>query len=235
MQIAGIQRLTLLDYPGHTACTVFTAGCNFRCGYCHNPEMVLPDKIAALKNSLIPEEALYNFLEARVGLLDGVCITGGEPTLQGDLLAVLQKIRDKGFKVKLDTNGSNPGVLRECLEKNLVQYVAMDIKASPERYAQAAGTRVMVENIAESRDMLMGSGIDYEFRTTVLPWLHDMDEFGALLASIRGAKRYFLQNFRGAQGCLDEGLAERRGFSDEELVGMLEMARGVVEYAELRV
>lgn len=192
MHIGGMQKLTLLDYPGKVACTVFLSGCNLRCPYCHNPGLVLPDQINAPG---IPESEVFAFLEQRKGKLDGICITGGEPTLQPELPGFLEKLRELGYAIKLDTNGTYPGMLKGLLRDGILDYVAMDIKNSPQRYAETCGGADVLSGVRESVDLLLDSSIEYEFRTTVCKPLHtekEMEEIGHWLG---GAKRYFLQPF----------------------------------------
>jgi len=227
MQISAIQKLTLLDFPGRTACTVFTPGCNFRCGYCHNAEFVLPEKIKKISADFIPEEAVFNFLKKRQGLLDGICITGGEPTLQVGLSAFLKKVRRLGFKIKLDTNGSMPKVVRELFYRRLLDYVAMDIKASPENYEKLVGVNVINE-IRQTRDLIMQSGVEYEFRTTLVREIVDAEEFKKILEFVRGASKYFLQNFETRGGCLQREFEQYHGFNRLELEEMCNQARKFV-------
>ena len=192
MRIGGLQKLTLLDYPGKVACTVFLSGCNLRCPYCHNPALVLPEQSNAPG---MPESEVFAFLEQRKGKLDGICITGGEPTLQPELPGFLEKLRGLGYAIKLDTNGTNPGMLNGLLRDGILNYVAMDIKNSPSRYAETCGGADVLSKVRESADLLLNSPTDYEFRTTVCKPLHtekEMEEIGHWLG---GAKRYFLQPF----------------------------------------
>ena len=192
MRIAGIQKLTLLDYPGKIACTVFLSGCNLRCPYCHNPGLVLPE--CGNGSEMLVAEVLA-FLERRKGKLDGVCVTGGEPTLQLELPAFLEKLRLLGFAVKLDTNGTNPGMLKVLLRNGVLDYVAMDIKNSPSRYAETCSGTDILSQVQASVDLLLNGATGYEFRTTVCKPLHterDMAEIGRWL---KGAKHYFLQAF----------------------------------------
>ncbi len=192
MQIGGTQKLTLLDYPGKVACTVFLSGCNLRCPYCHNPSLVLPKKINTTE---IPAAELLHFLEKRKGKLEGVCITGGEPTLHRELPSLLWQLQSMGFAVKLDTNGTNPVLLEQLIRDNLLNYVAMDIKNSPLRYSETCGGIDLLAQVKKSAALLMDGPVEYEFRTTVCAPLHtpqDMDEIGRWL---KGAKRYFLQPF----------------------------------------
>jgi pyruvate formate lyase activating enzyme len=171
MQIAGIQKTTLLDYPGKVATTIFTAGCNFRCGFCHNAEQVLPELIVKESSHFIPEEAFFNFLDQRKSILDAVVICGGEPTLQPDLKNFIQKIKNLGFLVKLDTNGHAVDIVRDLIDEKLIDYVAMDIKTSPSKYAELVGVDLGEKYFASHNamlDLLKNSGIEYEFRTTVI-------------------------------------------------------------------
>ena len=200
MKIHGLQKMTLLDFPEHVACTVFLGGCDLRCPYCHNYELAT-GKVPPV----MEEEELLAFLAKRKGLLDGVAITGGEPCLHRDLPDFIARIRALGFAVKLDTNGTHPDMLREVLEKGLVDYVAMDVKNCPARYALTAGLTeketdensepAFVSAVRESVRILMESGTDYEFRTTVVDELHEVQDFEEIGRWIRGAKRYFLQCF----------------------------------------
>lgn len=192
MRIGGLQKLTLLDYPGKVACTVFLSGCNLRCPYCHNPALVLPEQSNAPG---MPESEVFAFLEQRKGKLDGICITGGEPTLQPELPGFLEKLRGLGYAIKLDTNGTNPGMLNRLLHDGILNYVAMDIKNSPSRYAETCGGADVLSKVRESADLLLNSPTDYEFRTTVCKPLHTEKEMEEIGRWLRGAKRYFLQPF----------------------------------------
>ncbi len=191
MEIYGLQKLTLLDYPGQVACTVFFGGCDFRCPFCHNYELV--------EGSIPPimeENALLSFLQKRQGLLDGVCLTGGEPLLQNGLPDLMAAIRALGYRVKLDTNGGHPERLRKILNAKLADYVAMDIKNSPEHYPKTVGRPDYdLAPVKESVQLLLEGETDYEFRTTVVAQLHTESDFLAIGSWIRGARRYFLQPF----------------------------------------
>lgn len=210
MQILGLNRTTLLDYPEHVAATVFTGGCNFRCPFCHNMDLVLGEVEPALST-----EDFFAFLEKRKGILDGVCITGGEPTLQKDLPDFIRGIRDKGYLVKLDTNGYRPKVLEELLRENLLDYVAMDIKSSVENYPRVTGMADLdVTGIQESVSLLKSAGIPYEFRTTVVKGLHRIDEFDEIGRWLQGAEAYFLQAFRENEKVPDKSLSS---FSEAEM------------------
>ena len=199
--IAGIQKLTLLDYPGHTACTVFLAGCNMRCPFCHNAEL-----FGGKVEEVMSTDAFLKFLTTRQGLLDGVVVTGGEPTLQKDLGDFLGKVKALGYAVKLDTNGTNPEMLKSIVSAGLVDYVAMDIKNTFEKYPVTAGCGgVDVAKIEESIDLLLTDVVDYEFRTTVTAELHTPQDIGGIASRIRGAKRYFLQNFKDSGDIVSGG------------------------------
>ena len=191
MRLHGLQKMTLLDFPGRVACTVFLGGCDFRCPFCHNYELV--DGSAP---PIMEDSELFAFLEKRRGLLDGVAITGGEPCLRPELPDFMRRIRDMGYGVKLDTNGTHPALLRTILEEGLADYVAMDIKNRPEKYAQTVGLpAVDLVPVRESVSLLMHGGIEYEFRTTVVDEFHEADDFEAIGAWIAGARHYFLQAF----------------------------------------
>jgi pyruvate formate lyase activating enzyme len=223
MQIAAVQKLTLLDFPGKTACTVFVPGCNFRCGYCHNPELVEPKLVEKTAKNLISEEDFFGFLAKRKGMLDGVCVTGGEPTLQKDLPDFLKQIRRRGFLVKLDTNGSRPDVLEKLFKARLLDYVALDVKSSPEGYEKLVGVDVS-EKIQSSKNLIMQSGVPYEFRTTLVRELVDEKEWEKILEFVKGAEKFFLQNFEGKHGCLDSAFEKYHGFTNSELKKMCEQA-----------
>lgn len=192
MVIYGLQKLSLLDFPGKTACTVFTGGCNWRCPFCHNASLV-----TALNTvEPVPEEEFFAFLNKRKGILDGVCITGGEPLLQPDIINFIKKIREFGYSIKLDTNGSFPDKLKEVVNSGLVDYVAMDIKNSPDNYPLTTGiSDVDMTNIYESAEFLMSGKVDYEFRTTVVKELHSQADFEKISEWLKGAKQLFLQSF----------------------------------------
>ena len=227
MQILGLNKTTLLDYPEHVAATVFTGGCNFRCPFCHNMDLVLGEVEPALST-----EDFFAFLEKRKGSLDGVCITGGEPTLQKDLPDFIRGIRDKGYLVKLDTNGYRPKVLEELLRENLLDYVAMDIKSSVENYPRVTGMADLdVTGIQESVSLLKSAGIPYEFRTTVVKGLHRIDEFDEIGRWLQGAEAYFLQAFRENEKVPDKSLSS---FSEAEMREMKQLAERYIERVELR-
>ena len=206
MILGGLQKLTLIDYPGHIAATVFTVGCNFRCPFCHNPELVSGSRYLV---SGILEKEFFELLKNRKGKLEGICITGGEPTIQPDLVEFIKKIKDLGFKVKLDTNGARPDVLRLLYAKKLLDFVAMDIKNYPEKYAKTANSKVDIERIKLSVDLIRNSGVDYEFRTTVVPGLHKEGDFAKIGKWIEGSKKYVLQRYEDKGKILDQDLKRK--------------------------
>ena len=190
MKICGLQKTTLLDFPGHVAATVFTGGCNFRCPFCHNSEL-LPGTVEAEYET----GEVLDFLRKRKGILEGVCITGGEPTLQPDLEDFIRSVRELGLLVKLDTNGTNPDMLEALAQEGLLDYAAMDIKNSPDRYAETCGGVDLLGPVKRSAALLMAGAVDYEFRTTVCAPLHTPEEMAGIGRWLKGAKRYFLQPF----------------------------------------
>ncbi len=219
MEIAGLQKLTLLDYPGLTACTVFTPGCNFRCPFCHNGSLVL----APEQEPRLPQEEIFAFLQKRKGVLQGVCVTGGEPLLQPDIADFLGKVKALGYKVKLDTNGSFPEKLQRLIQDGLVDFVAMDIKNSPAKYAATAGcsTPGMLDKVKQSATYLMEGHVPYEFRTTVVNPLHTEEDIKAIGQWLQGAAKYALQNFEDGPLVIEKGLS---GFSKEQLRAMQTVA-----------
>lgn len=192
MEFYGLQKCTLLDYPGKVACTVFTGGCNFRCPYCHNSELVLRPQGA------IDESEILAFLQKRQKILDGICVTGGEP-LMYDLTGFLRQVRAMGYCIKLDTNGSYPQRLKQLVLDGLIDYVAMDIKSSPNGYALASGVTVDLDAVRQSVEFLLSDAVDYEFRTTVVRELHSEADFIAIGKWLKGAKRYYLQAFKDSE------------------------------------
>ena len=192
MRIAGFQKLTLLDYPGKVACTVFTMGCNYRCPFCHNSTLVRPERFTAD----IPQEDIFAFLKKRVGILEGVCITGGEPTLHSGLRGFIKRVKDMGFAVKLDTNGSNPGLLGRLMDEGLLDYVAMDIKNTLAKYPQTAGVSALnVNPVIENAELLLQERIPFEFRTTLVREYHTPEDIQEIGRWLQGAPRYILQSF----------------------------------------
>ena len=228
MRLGGIQKLTLLDYPGTVACTVFTLGCNMRCPFCHNSLLVTK----ADEAEVYPEEEFFKFLGKRRGILDGVCVTGGEPLIHSDAGEFIAKIKAMGFKVKLDTNGSFPDRLEEILKSGNVDYVAMDIKNSPEKYAMTIGLENYdLSEIEKSKNYLLENHVDYEFRTTIVREFHEPEDLKKIGEWIRGAKHYYLQNFEDHGTCIQAGLGE---VDLHTLETMKRIAGEYVEHIEIR-
>ena len=229
MLISGLQKMTLLDYPGQVACTVFTGGCNFRCPFCHNAQLVLPKRM----DDGNMEEEVLRFLKKRSGLLDGVAITGGEPLLHEDMADFLRRVRDLGYRIKLDTNGSFPERLRSLVEEGLVDRVAMDIKNAPLLYAKTVGEpRFDIEAVEHSKDYLLQGHVEYEFRTTVVRGLHTAESLCAAARWIEGASEYYLQQYKDSGDIIAPYALS--AFTDEEMRTLLEQVRSVLPAAQLR-
>lgn len=226
MLISGLQKLTLLDYPGKTACTVFCYGCNFLCPFCHNALLVTEKA-----ESLIPEEEILSFLKKRQGILDGVCVTGGEPALQKDLKDFLGKIKEMGFLVKLDTNGYKPQILREIIDEGLCDYVAMDIKNTPEKYSVTVGKEIDTDKIIESINILKEGKVPCEFRTTVVRDFHTAEDIEAIATLIKGEIPYFLQQFKDSGQLIEDGLS---AYTDEEMHTLTQRAKLILPKTSLR-
>ena len=230
MLISGIKKTTLLDYPGKVSCIIFTAGCNLRCQYCHNSEFVLPEKIKLIKD-FIPEEIFFNFLKTKIWLLDGVVICWGEPTLQKDLELFCQKIKDMWFLVKLDTNWQNPDILKKLLEKNLLDYIAMDIKWDYENLENLIW-KYDKQKYFESIKLIKNSDIDSEFRTTLIKNYHSLDDFETVVKQITGAKKYFLQNYKWGNTLQED--FDGKSFLSWELIDFKNIALQYVEKCTIR-
>jgi pyruvate formate lyase activating enzyme len=230
MEIRGLNKTTLLDYPEHVAATIFVGGCNFRCPFCHNSGLLGPASGDA--SEVLSVEEVLSFLRKRRGILQGVCITGGEPTLQPDLEAFIRACRELGYLIKLDTNGYRPEVLESLLGKGLLDYVAMDIKASAGGYPLACGVLdVDLAKIKRSIDLLMTSPVCYEFRTTVVKGIHEIEEFEEIGRMIQGARAYYLQAYRENENVLCPGFA---AFSAEEMQKMADIAKKYVDRVGIR-
>lgn len=228
MKIQGLQKLTLLDYPEKVACTIFTAGCNFRCPFCHNASLVTHVD----GEHDIPEEEVWRFLKKRQGVLDGVCVTGGEPLLQPDVETFIQKIKELGFLVKLDTNGSNFETMRRLVEAKAVDYVAMDIKNSLDKYGETSGIQDYgVDSIIQSVDYLMSGKVPYEFRTTVVKEFHKREDFAAIGTWLHGAHKYYLQGFVDSGDLVQPGL---HGYTKDIMEQALEIVKVNIPNAKLR-
>lgn len=231
MIIAGLQKFSLIDYPGKTCAILFTRGCNFRCGYCHNPELVLPKQYARE----IPLKSIFSFLENRKGKLDAVSITGGEPTQHRDLIELIRKIRNMGFLIKLDSNGSRPEILKTIIEQKIVDYLAMDVKAPLRDYKKVVGWPVPVEKLQQSILLIMNSGIEYEFRTTIVKSLISKDDIKEIAKTIKGARNYFLQTFRSRpSGLVDSNFNQEVSYSEAELKELAQECEGYVSFCAVR-
>lgn len=230
MLIGGLQKTSLLDYPGKISAIVFTQGCNFRCPYCHNPELLKAD--GNTQNMSVP--SVLDFLKTRTGKLDGVVITGGEPCLHADLPEFIKEIKQLGFLVKLDTNGSCPGMLERLINENLLDYIAMDIKAPPDKYPLIAGVKTDVEKIQQSAKLIMESKIDYEFRTTVLKSMLNFEDFEKIGSFIRGARRYYLQKFVPSKALDENLLTNYENYTNDELMNICELLRLQVNFVHVR-
>ncbi len=227
MLISGLQKLTLLDFPGTVSCIVFTHGCNFRCPFCHNSSLV--DGPAREE---ISENEVVDFLKSRKNILDGVVVSGGEPLLHPDIAEFLKKVKELGYKVKIDTNGTKPEMLKKLVNDGLVDYVAMDIKNSPEQYKSATGVDGLLEAVTESKDFLLSGNVEYEFRTTVVKGIHTKEQLVSLAKWIKGAKKYYLQKYKCSENVLNpEGLDS---FSDEEMEGFLAEISSIINMSCIR-
>lgn len=231
MKIGGLQPVTLLDYPHKVAAIIFTSGCNMRCHFCYNPNLVLPELIG--EQTFLPEEDVLNFLSRRKKYLDAVCITGGEPALHPDLEQMCQKIKDLGYLIKLDTNGLLPEAVENLIKKKLIDYIAMDIKGPIDTYENFCGVPANKDNIRQSITMIMASGVDHEFRSTLVKGLHKSSDVESMARLISGAKRYFLQNFNPQEKLVGQGV-EMDSFSHQEMAEFCELAGKYVELCNVR-
>lgn len=229
MNIQGIEKLSLLDYPGKLCCTIFTGGCSMRCPFCHNAPLVLGSTIEANR---MEWDELIQFLMSRTGLLDAVCISGGEPTLQQGLADRIREIKGLGFLVKLDTNGTNPKLIKELVDAGLVDYIALDVKNSPAKYAATAGMDSFdLGPVQESVEFLLSSPVDYEFRTTVVKELHDENDLLAIARWLKGAKRYYLQQFVDSGNTIKPGL---HAYPAAEMERFRQIIQPLIPSVELR-
>jgi len=231
IEIGGLQKTTLIDYPGKVACTVFLIGCNFRCPFCYSSELVLPERIKLQPR--IPEKEFFDFLEERKGLLEGVVICGGEPTIHKDLPKFIKKNKKIGYLIKLDTNGSNPEMLKQLTAEGLVDYVAMDIKAPKEKYDKATGVKVKIRDIEKSIDILKQGKIEYEFRTTVVPTIHLKEDVIEIAKWLSPAKKYFLQNFR-PEKTINSEFKKIKPYSEDFLIEIQKEISPYFEVCEVR-
>lgn len=228
MEIFGLEKMSLVDYDGLVAATLFTGSCNFKCGFCHNAALVIDYKTLPP----IPETEILDYLNKRRGILDGVCVSGGEPTLQKDLPEFIEKIKKLGYKVKLDTNGTNPEMIKTLFASGLIDYVAMDIKNDRENYAKIIGfDKFDTIKVEKSVDFLMCGGYDYEFRTTLINEYHKADNIKAIGEWIKGAKKYFLQKFKGGDHCIAQNL---NPVDDKTALSFIEILKETIPNVKLR-
>lgn len=240
MVIGGVEKLSLIDFPGFISVVIFTKSCNFRCHFCYNPMLVLANGEGEIENkkeeddSLLLEKNLLLFLKKRIGKIEGVVISGGEPTLQVDLKDFIMKIKKLGFKVKLDTNGTNPDIVEDLIKNNLIDYVAMDIKGPLSKYEEIIGLNIDIEKIKKSIKILMKNKVPYEFRTTLVPDLHKLEDISKMSEEISGAKKWFLQKFKSDINLVNNNFKNKSFFSDSEMNQMLELARKKVKNCQIR-
>ncbi|NMC51513.1 anaerobic ribonucleoside-triphosphate reductase activating protein [Candidatus Kuenenbacteria bacterium] len=230
MLIGGLQKTSLLDYPDKVAAIIFTAGCNFRCGFCYNSHLVT--KIDNKK--LLPEKEIFDFLSSRKNKLDAVVITGGEPTLHNDLPEFIKKIKELGLLIKLDTNGTNPNMLKKLINEKLVDYIAMDIKAPLPKYNKVVNVKVSPASIKKSIKLIMESGLPYEFRSTILPGLHSANDLIEMSQLIFGAEKYFLQKFIAADSLNDQDFRKFESFTDKQMKELAKLISLNVKFCEFR-
>ncbi len=231
MLIGRLQKMTLIDYPDKIACTVFVAGCNFRCPWCYSRELVLPEKIK--KQPCITEKEFFDFLKSRQGLLEGVVVCGGEPCLNKKLPRFVKKIKDLGYAVKIDTNGSNPDILKYLIDKRLIDYVAMDIKSPKEKYQKITAKKLNIKNIEKSILLLLENKVDYEFRTTIIPGLLEKKDIIKIANWINGAKKYYLQNFR-PEKTINSKFEKIKPYSQEYLLEIQRAISPLFEICQVR-
>ena len=240
MIIGGLEKLTLLDYPDHLAAIIFTQGCNFRCHFCYNPMLVLPRTGEDGKNkkekgfSPLSTEDLFLFLRERFGRLEGVVITGGEPTLHPDLPSFIKQIKEIGYLVKLDTNGTDPKMLQSLIDDKLIDYVAMDIKAPLDKYEETTSVKLDWDNIQKSVKIIMTSDLPYEFRTTVVPGLLVKDDFHKMGELIKGASKWYLQNFKSDTELVDANYKKQIGYTTKEMAEFAAIGQGYVDLCAVR-
>jgi len=240
MIIGGLEKLTLLDYPEHLAAIIFTQGCNFRCHFCYNPMLVLPREGGDEKNkkekgfSQLSLKNLFLFLSERFGRLEGVVITGGEPTLHPDLPSFIKKIKKIGYRVKLDTNGTNPLMLAQLIKDKLIDYIAMDLKAPFSKYQAVVGAPVDCNNLQKSVKIIMASGLPYEFRTTVVPGLLLPDDFAVMGESIKGADKWYLQRFKSDTDLVDAEYQAQAAYTLKEMAGFAAIGKKYTDLCEVR-
>ncbi|MGI6341201.1 MAG: anaerobic ribonucleoside-triphosphate reductase activating protein [Minisyncoccales bacterium] len=230
MKIGGLQKTTLIDYPGEIACIVFLTGCNFRCPFCYSKELVYDDP----NLFTLTEEDFFSFLKKRMGQLDGCVICGGEPTLNKEIFDFCKKIKGLDYKIKLDTNGSNPDIIQKLIKGNLIDYIAMDVKAPFCKYAKATGVKVDTKKIQTSIDIIKNSSIDYEFRTTIVPEIHEIGDIKKIVKQIAPAKKFFIQNFRNDKDLLSPHFNQIASFDECEIQKVISEIKQHFEICYLR-
>lgn len=228
MKIGGLQKTSLLDYPEEVSAIIWTVGCNFSCPFCYNKDLV-KGTIAE-----ISEDEVLSFLDKRKNMLDGLVISGGEPFLQEDITSFCEKVKKLGYLIKIDTNGMFPEKLKELIDKKLVDYIAMDIKAPKKKYAELAGTKIDIENIQKSIDIIMQSDVDYEFKTTYVPGLLVKEDIVEIGKWLDGSEKYFLQQFKNNTPTLSSDLEKVKSYSKEELIDVLEEIKPFFKYCDIR-
>jgi pyruvate formate lyase activating enzyme len=238
MIIGGLQKFSLLDFPENLSAVVFTKGCNFRCQFCYNPMLVWPEKVGKFNNkkghALINEADLFDFLKSRTGKLDAVVITGGEPTIHADLPEFIIKIRDLGFKIKLDSNGTNPEMLKKLVDQNLINYIAMDIKAPLSKYQTVVGVKTDLNKIKKSVKIITELGLPYEFRSTLIPGMHNEGDIEKIGVLIKGAEKWFLQRFKSDIELVNLKLNGQKPFTIQEMGKMKKIGEKYVKFCEIR-
>lgn len=238
MLIGSLQKFSLLDYPGHLSAIIFTQGCNLECQFCYNPMLVWPTERSELKQKdhhlLVEEDDLFAFLRSRAKKLDAVVLTGGEPTIQADLPDFVAKIKKLGYQVKLDTNGTNPDMIKKLISKKLVDYIAMDIKAPKDKYKKTTGKSIDFKKIEKSVKIIKESNLPYEFRTTIVPGLLDKNDIEKIAKIIKGADIWFLQQFKQDTELFNKKLKKIKPYSKKELEEMCTYAKKYVNKCEIR-
>lgn len=229
MLISGIQKTSLIDYPGKICTILFTRGCNFSCGFCHNPELVNKDKYIPI----IPNEEILQFLKRRKDLIEAITITGGEPTLHSDLPNFIKQVKDMGYLIKLDSNGTNPEMLKEILSKNLIDFVAMDIKNSFSKYQETVNRKLNIEKIKKSIKLIIDSNINHEFRTTLVPIIHTKEDVLNMTKIIKGCQTYVLQNFKSTK-TVDPAFTKSRSFTQKEMLEFKKIAKSQIKDVKIR-
>jgi pyruvate formate lyase activating enzyme len=229
MRIAGLQKISMVDYPGLICATVFTQGCNFRCGFCHNRDLMTTDA-----DFVFSQQEFFGYLDSRKNMIEGVCVTGGEPTFWPDLPDFIRQVKNTGLKLKLDTNGSNPEMIKDLLQAGLLDYIAMDVKTSLEKYRLFKVPEKTEELLARSIQEIISSEIPYEFRTTCVPGVVTEEDICSIARVIKGAKKYCLQQFRPHENVLDEGFSRIKPYSKQELYGFKSISEGFVEEVIIR-